>query len=174
MASLLFGHTDALRVQALSAAATIYAIHSPNAFSYYVLFGVGGGRASMFITLAAAVASLAGVAIGATRFGSLGAVFGNAVYIGVWALTVVGMRSIRIPTSRWVSLVMPYGAWLIAIVGVSSIVPERAVVRAAVALTASMLLFAVLLRRQPALLGCILRRSDSRMSRERRPTGDSS
>lgn len=92
------GDDTALRWMAL-----IYGLLSLNAAGYYILQGLGRIRLTGAVVLAAGVASLAAIAMGASLYGLRGAVVGNACYIGTVVLAAIAMRELGIPARRWLS-----------------------------------------------------------------------
>jgi O-antigen/teichoic acid export membrane protein len=80
----------------LQIAAVIYALYSLNAPGFYILFSVGGARINALVTLSSGVASLVLILVGARYFGLLGAVAGNAGYLGTLFLVTAGLRKLGI------------------------------------------------------------------------------
>lgn len=82
-------------------AAIIYALYSLNAVGYYVLFSINEVKKSLLISLASGTLALTLIAIGASKFGLLGAILGNAGYLGVWFLTFFAMKYLNIKIKIW-------------------------------------------------------------------------
>jgi O-antigen/teichoic acid export membrane protein len=88
-------------VLGLQIAAVIYALYSLSAPGFFILFSVGGVRTNAAVTLSSGVASLALILVGARYFGLLGALAGNAGYLGTFLLVVAGLRKTGIALSRY-------------------------------------------------------------------------
>jgi len=87
-------------LMAFQLAVIIYALYSPNAAGYYILLADSPGTC-LAVQTASALSSLALIFIGARDFGLLGAVAGNAAYLGIWLLTFLGMRRLGVPPRQW-------------------------------------------------------------------------
>jgi O-antigen/teichoic acid export membrane protein len=100
-------------------AVIIYSLYSVNAVGYYVLFSINGLKQSMVIHLTSGCLALVLIAIGAHFFGLIGAILGNSGYLGVWLLTIVGMKSLEIDANLWVRWLFFPVMWFlgVAIVG---------------------------------------------------------
>lgn len=97
------GATALPYIQGLQIAAVIYALYSLNAPGYYILFSIGGARTNAVVTLSSSVISLVLILAGARHFGLLGAVAGNAGYLGTLLLAVTGLRKTEIALSRYLN-----------------------------------------------------------------------
>ncbi|MCU1242324.1 MAG: rane protein involved in the export of O-antigen and teichoic acid [Candidatus Acidoferrum typicum] len=95
------GATAREHILGLKIAAIIYALYSLNAPGFYILFSVGGARTNAAVTLSSGVVSLALILMGARYFGLLGALAGNAGYLGTFLLVVAGLRKTGIALSRY-------------------------------------------------------------------------
>jgi len=82
-------------------ATIIYSLYSVNAVGYYVLLAVKSVSKFMVIQLVSGIISLALITIGLHSFGLLGAVAGNVGYLGVFSLTLLGMKRLSIPIGLW-------------------------------------------------------------------------
>jgi O-antigen/teichoic acid export membrane protein len=80
----------------LQVAALIYALYSFNAPGYYVLFSVGEAQINAVVVLTSGIASLGLIFAGARHFGLLGAIAGNAGYLGTLFLIVRGLRRVGV------------------------------------------------------------------------------
>lgn len=144
-------------VAAMRVACVIYALFSLNGTGYYVLLGMNGVRAFMIIQLCSGFLALVLVALGA-RQGLLGAIWGNAGYLGVWAFSVLGMRLASVPLSTWGGWIGP--ALIVFGVGVLVAVLLPPTLPASVlwmfALAQCVILTFWFARQQPSLLRSIL------------------
>jgi O-antigen/teichoic acid export membrane protein len=95
------GATAREDILGLQIAAVIYALYSLNAPGFFILFSVGGVRTNAVVTLSSGVVSLALILVGARYFGLLGALAGNAGYLGTFLLVVAGLRKTGIALSRY-------------------------------------------------------------------------
>src|SRR6266850_1387933 len=90
----------------LQIGAVIYALYSLNAPGFYILFSIGEVRTNVAVTLSSGVVSLALILVGARYFGMLGALAGNAGYLGTFLLVVAGLRKTGITLGlylRWMA-----------------------------------------------------------------------
>lgn len=101
MQTMIGGAASSETVMAFRLAVIIYSLYSVNAVGYYVLFSVNGLRQSMSIHLMSGVLALILISIGAHSFGLMGAILGNSGYLGVWLLTIVGMKHLNIAANLW-------------------------------------------------------------------------
>ncbi len=83
-------------VLGLQVAALIYSLYSLNAPGFYVLFALGDAGINALVTLLSGVASLALIFWGAKQFGLLGAISGNAGYLGTLLLIGFALEKKRI------------------------------------------------------------------------------
>lgn len=90
------GATARNDILGLQIAAVIYALYSLSAPGFYILFSVGGVRINAIVTLSSSVVSLVLILVGARRFGLLGALAGNAGYLGTFFLVTAGLRKVGI------------------------------------------------------------------------------
>ena len=91
----------------LQIAAIVYSLYSLSAPGFYILFSLGGARTNAIVILSSGVASLFLIFLGARHFGLLGALAGNAGYLGTLLLVQAGLRRTGITLSRffnWVAL----------------------------------------------------------------------
>jgi O-antigen/teichoic acid export membrane protein len=101
------GGTAREHILGLQIAAIIYALYSLNAPGFYILSSVGGARTNAVVTLSSGIVSLVLIFLGARYFGLLGALAGNAGYLGTLLLVVAGLRKTGIALSRylnWIAL----------------------------------------------------------------------
>lgn len=85
----------------LQAAVVIYTLYALSAPGYFILFSIGAVRANALIILCSGMMSLFLIYWGARFFGLLGAVIGNAGYLGTLLLVVVGLRKLGITLGRF-------------------------------------------------------------------------
>lgn len=98
-------------VLAFRLATIIYALYSVNAVGYYILFSIDKVDICMTIQLFSGAFSLLLIAIGSIYMGLLGAIVGNAGYLGVWLLNILGMKKLYIPVQLWIKWIffLSYG-----------------------------------------------------------------
>jgi O-antigen/teichoic acid export membrane protein len=89
----------------LQIAALIYALYSINAPGYFILFSVGQEWKNAIIALSSAGLSLALIFVGARHFGFVGAIAGNAGYLGTLLMVGFGVRKVGIALGRYFSWV---------------------------------------------------------------------
>lgn len=89
----------------LRIAAVIYALYSLNAPGHFILFAVGEPRTNAVATLSSGVFSLALILVGARYFGLLGALMGNAGYLGTLFLIASGLRKVGIAAHHYLAWV---------------------------------------------------------------------
>lgn len=97
------GATTPRDIVALKIATVIYVFYSINAVGYYTLFSVGKARTNAVVVLSSGIVSLALIRLGALHFGLLGAIVGNAGYVGTIWLIVVALRRTGITLSRYLT-----------------------------------------------------------------------
>ncbi len=95
------GATAREEILGLQIAAIIYTFYSLNAPGFFILFSFGGARTNAVVTLSSGVVSLALILVGARYFGLLGALAGNAGYLGTFLLVVAGLRKTGITLGRY-------------------------------------------------------------------------
>ena len=96
----------------LRIAAIIYVLYSLNAPGYYILFSVGEVRTNAIVVLSSGIVALGLILSGARYFGLLGALLGNAGYLGTWWLIVVGLRRTGIAVSRYLAWMKVPFLWI--------------------------------------------------------------
>jgi O-antigen/teichoic acid export membrane protein len=106
------GATAREDILGLQIAAVIYALYSLNAPGFYILFSIGGARTNAIVTLSSGVVSLVLILVGARYFGLLGALAGNAGYLGTFLLVVAGLRKAGISLSRYLNWMALPLLWL--------------------------------------------------------------
>jgi O-antigen/teichoic acid export membrane protein len=112
MQVLASGATAREHILGLQIAAVIYALYSLNAPGFYILFSVGGARTNAVVTLSSGVVSLVLILVGARYFGLLGALAGNAGYLGTFLLVVTGLRKTGIALRRYLNWMALPLLWL--------------------------------------------------------------
>jgi O-antigen/teichoic acid export membrane protein len=110
---------DEQSVLLLRMATVIYALYSINATGYFILLGLGRAGVCTKIVLASGILAVLLIGAGAAYLGLLGGVAGNVGYLGTLALTVVGLKrlKIRLPAAMgwlrvpllWFCLTVPIG-----------------------------------------------------------------
>ncbi len=98
---------------------SIYAYYSLSAVGYFVLFGIKAVNIVLKTQLLVGFVSLFMIALLSYQFGIVGAVIGNAVYIGVFWLNIKGMKLLGIPMkhwTHWISMPLLYFSVLFLIV----------------------------------------------------------
>ncbi len=111
-------------VYGLRVATVIYSLFSINGVGYYVLLAVNGVRSFMLIQLVSGVAALVLIAVG-TRYGMMGAIVGNAGYLGVWAFSVLGMRYVNVEFATWFGWIRPPLLWTAFAAIVTVLIPQN-------------------------------------------------
>ena len=127
MQILLADAVTADAILALRLAVIIYGAYSLNAVGYYVLLGVNAVPQLMGIQMGSAILALTGIGLAAHAFGLLGAIVGNAGYLGTLWLLAGGMKrlDLRFVTwGRW--LVFPL-AWFLVTLGLGMILPSGSI-----------------------------------------------
>jgi O-antigen/teichoic acid export membrane protein len=104
---LMVPGATSLDILGLQIASVIYCLYSINAPGHYVLFSVGEAKTNAVVTLSSAVASLGLIFIGARYFGLLGAVAGNAGYMGTLLMNALGLRRIEVSLHRYFTWIAP-------------------------------------------------------------------
>jgi O-antigen/teichoic acid export membrane protein len=90
------GATAPQDILGLQIAAIIYALYSLSAPGFFILFSIGEARTNAFATLSSGVFSLVLILVGARYFGLLGALAGNAGYLGTLLMNVFGLRKVGV------------------------------------------------------------------------------
>jgi O-antigen/teichoic acid export membrane protein len=103
------GATSGQYILGLRIAAIIYALYSLNAPGFFVLFSLGAARTNAIVTLSSGIFSLVLIFIGARYFGLLGALVGNAGYLGTLFLNVSALRRLGITFHHYLAwMVVPF------------------------------------------------------------------
>jgi O-antigen/teichoic acid export membrane protein len=121
---LLDRSASPLEVTALRIGAIIYGLFSLNGVGYYVLLAMNRLRSFMIIQLLSGVLAIALIAFGC-RYGLVGAIAGNVGYLGVSALSLLGMRYVNVSFVTWTSWIRPALLWAAATTMVALIVPQH-------------------------------------------------
>jgi O-antigen/teichoic acid export membrane protein len=79
----------------------IYSLYSVNSSSYYVLLGTKQVGKCSTISLFVGSVSLILIYFGAVNFGLVGAILGNAGFLGIYAFTFASMTSVGIPFNEY-------------------------------------------------------------------------
>ncbi len=90
-------------VVGLQISAVIYTLYSLNAPGFYILFSIGQARINAGVTLSSGLACLVFIYLGASHFGLLGALAGNAGYLGTLVLVSSGVRRVGIVWRQYLS-----------------------------------------------------------------------
>jgi O-antigen/teichoic acid export membrane protein len=107
------GAAAARDILGLQIATVIYVLYSINAVGYYTLFSVGEARTNAVVVLLSGVVSLALILLGARQFGLIGALAGNAGYLGTLWLIVVGLRRTGIALGRYLAWMAFPSIWFV-------------------------------------------------------------
>jgi O-antigen/teichoic acid export membrane protein len=108
-------------ILAFRIAVVIYALYSVNAVGYYVLFSTNAVHVCMAIQIVSTILSLLAIAVLGSIFGLVGAAAGNAGYLGVFLLTVMGMRRLGIPSHSWHAWLQFPLTWFLIVITIASI-----------------------------------------------------
>jgi O-antigen/teichoic acid export membrane protein len=92
---------------AFRTATLIYSIYLLNGTGYYLLFAIGRVRANLAINFASGILALILVAVGAARYGLIGAVLGNVGYVTSLLFVYWGFHCIGLPLRSW----LKWNAW---------------------------------------------------------------
>jgi len=120
-----------LDILGLQIAAIIYAFYSLNAPGYYILYSLGWARTNALVVLSSSVASLGLIFLGARQFGLLGALVGNAGYLGTLVLIVIGLRRAGVGLRRYLAWMAVPSLWLVGALIVGMALQEHLRLRAA-------------------------------------------
>jgi O-antigen/teichoic acid export membrane protein len=114
------GQTGISYIKEFRIAVMIYSMYSINAVGYYILLATNRVKTASTVSLIVGVCSLLTIFIGCHYWGLIGALIGNATFLGVNALTFYGMKTVKVPMWDWLKiLVIPVGSFfLIAIIGI--------------------------------------------------------
>ncbi len=121
-------------------ATLIFGLYSVNAVGYYILFAVNQVGRLMIVQMLSALLSLFLVAVASRYLGLMGAILGNAGYLGVGFLTFFGMRFLNIPAKLWINWCFFPLVWFTAVVFLSVILSGRFVFEIALIILAGMVL----------------------------------
>ena len=117
MRMLAPGATARQDIVGLQIAVVIYVLYSLNAPGHYILFSIGEARINAVVTVSSGIISLALIFAGARYFGLLGAVVGNAGYLGTLFLVALALKKLGIELRRYVAwLASPLLSLLAALV----------------------------------------------------------
>jgi O-antigen/teichoic acid export membrane protein len=103
MRMMVPGATGTKDVIALQIAVVIFALYSISAPGYFILFSIGDARTNFIVVLSSAIVSLGLIFLGGWRFGLLGAIAGNAAYLGTLLLIPMGLHRIHLSLRRYVA-----------------------------------------------------------------------
>lgn len=106
------GADNPVNLFALRLAIIIYALFSMNAVGYYTLFSVERVMHSTVVVLVSAIVSVLVIGWGARTSGLIGAVAGNAVYLGTLVLDVLAVRAVGV-SGLWVGWLVFPTAWFL-------------------------------------------------------------
>jgi len=86
----------------------IYALYSISAPGFFILFSFGEAQTNAIATLSSGVVSLILILVGARYFGLLGALAGNAGYLGTLLMNVFGLRKVEVALRHYIGwMVVP-------------------------------------------------------------------
>jgi O-antigen/teichoic acid export membrane protein len=113
-------------------ATCIYALYSVNAVGFYLLFALKHVTTCTIIQLASG--SLACLLIWglSARYGFIGALLGNAGYLGVWGLSIASFRYTAIRFSKWSGWIAIPLAWFLATIWISFVIPAVFIIQSGV------------------------------------------
>lgn len=103
MRVMVAGASGTQDVIALQIAAIIFALYSIEAPGYFILFSAGDARTNFMVVLSSAIVSLGLIFLGGWRYGLLGAIVGNAGYLGTLFLVPMGLHRIHLSFRRYVA-----------------------------------------------------------------------
>jgi O-antigen/teichoic acid export membrane protein len=126
---------------AFQLATVIYALYSINAVGYYILFGTSALGKLTVVQLASSVCALVLIAWGAHRAGILGAIAGNAGYIGTWLLIPLGMTLLSIAPRTWTRWLRFPLVWFVCVLASNGIIVGSLIGRVVVTMIALVILF---------------------------------
>jgi O-antigen/teichoic acid export membrane protein len=101
MRVMVVGASGTQDVIALQIAAIIFALYSIEAPGYFILFSAGDARTNFIVVLSSAIVALGLIFLGGWRFGLLGAIEGNAAYLGTLLLIPMGLHKIHLSFRRY-------------------------------------------------------------------------
>lgn len=140
-------------VIALQIAVVIFALYSISAPGYFILFSAGDARANFIVVLSSAIVSAGLIFLGSWRFGLLGAIVGNAGYLGTLFLIPMGLHKIRLSFRHYLAWITFPVLTLATAILVGAVLKDHVWWRAAfVAATAASLAF-WFIRGETALVG---------------------
>ncbi len=117
MPLIIPGATALQWILGLQVVAIIYTLYSFNAPGYFVLFSVGKVRTNAVVVFISGMASLALIYGGARHFGLLGALLGNAGYLGTLFLIVPALTSAKVPMRDYFEwMAFPFGGLVVSII----------------------------------------------------------
>lgn len=153
--------TDA-NILAFRIAALIYTLYSLNAVGYYILFGVNATKICMVIQLLSGFTSLLLIGIGSSISGLLGAIVGNAGYLGVWGLTYWGMKQLGIPLSLWVKWLYFPIIWFILVIILNVLIADQIIFKVVLAAIQSAIIIGWFITVQHTKLKLLVRKMVTR------------
>lgn len=123
-----------VEILALELACAIYALYSINAVGYYILLGIDKTFTSMIVQIASGGLSLSLIVIGVQWTGLLGAIVGNAGYLGVFCLTFIGMRFLGLKVADWAGWIAAPVLWFVGCALGIILIPSDLLIRSSLLL----------------------------------------
>lgn len=106
----------------------IYTFYSCHAVGYYSLLATKAVKTCALIQLLGSLSSLLLIALGAYKFGLIGAILGNSGYLTTFLVTVFGMKSLSIRASYWFKWLLFPLSWFSIVLLISFISPNNYIV----------------------------------------------
>ena len=136
-------------------AVIIYSLYSLNAVGYYILFSINGLKQSVAIHLISGGLSLMLISIGTHFFGLVGAILGNSGYLGIWLLSIFGMKSLNITAHLWIGWLSFPIAWFSGTVIVGFLLTNQPTLTFLVALIQTVILLRWFINSQPQVISSL-------------------
>ncbi|BAZ10897.1 polysaccharide biosynthesis protein [Calothrix sp. NIES-4071] len=157
---MLGGEISDQTVLAFYIAIVIYALYSVNAVGFYILFGVNAVNICMAVQLFSGINSLFLIAVGANSFGLIGAILGNAGYLGIWLLTYFGMKKLHIYTPLWLGWIKFPLVWFFVIFLTSITNINQALLKVFILTIQILILFVWFILAQPNYFKLLIQNND--------------
>jgi O-antigen/teichoic acid export membrane protein len=127
----------------------IYTLYSINAVGYYLLFSQDAVLTCLTITLTTGIVTLIAIALGAKTLGLMGAIVGNTLYLGIWWLTLQGMKNLQIPAKIWTRWIGFLIFWFGSVISVNILISQHLILRTILFLLQGSVLLSWLMRTYP-------------------------
>lgn len=106
-------------------ATAIYAFYSCHAVGYYSLLATKAVKTCALIQLLGSLSSLLLIAVGAYKFGLIGAILGNLGYLTTFLVTVFGMKRLSISAYFWFKWLSFPLSWFSLVILIHFILPNN-------------------------------------------------